>query len=199
LAAPPAPTPRRLEGEEIVNAVVTATIELDDPEASVNAIADRAGVGVASLYRYFPSKPAIYAEISRRVQAEFAAGIRAVLADPSHDLRSAIAACCRVAIAVPASPTLRRHLHLAVPGAWIYPELAAGVRDLVAEMTAWLEPRLRAPPPDLAARIFVGFAAARGAIQLAALVPALRPSDDELVELITRGALAYLDLPTRAP
>jgi len=38
---------------------------------SVNAIAACAGVGGASIYRYFPNKHAIHAEIARRLRRDF--------------------------------------------------------------------------------------------------------------------------------
>ena len=79
---------------------MAATIELGDPDASVNAIAERAGVGIASLYRYFPSKSAIHAEISRRLQRDFLSQVRAILAQPVS-LEAAIEACCRAAVIVP--------------------------------------------------------------------------------------------------
>ena len=61
LAPPQAPAPSRPESTAIVDALVAAALELG-PDASVNAIAERAGVGVASLYRYFPSKASILAK-----------------------------------------------------------------------------------------------------------------------------------------
>jgi AcrR family transcriptional regulator len=193
LAPPPAPAPRRLDGEEIVDAIVTATIELDDPEASVNAIAERAGVGVASLYRYFPSKAAIFAEIYRRTLATYEARIRAILADDGLDLHAAIAACIRAAIEIPTSDRLRRQFHLAMPGTWTHPEFAASFGPILGAMTEQVARRMANPPPDLATRVFVAYAATRGAIIMAAMLPAMRPDDDTLIEHLTRGALAYLE------
>lgn len=51
-------------------------------EASMTAIARRAGVGVATLYRHFPTKSELLAEISRDQVAECVAVIDDALADP---------------------------------------------------------------------------------------------------------------------
>jgi len=82
LAPQPEPAPTTSDSAEIVEAIVAAVIAIGDPNVSVNAIAERAGVGVASVYRYFPNKSAIYAEISRRLQRDFLAGLRTKLGDP---------------------------------------------------------------------------------------------------------------------
>ena len=79
LAPPQAPAPSRPESTAIVDALVAAALELG-PDASVNAIAERAGVGVASLYRYFPSKASILAELARRAQHDALTRIQEVLA-----------------------------------------------------------------------------------------------------------------------
>lgn len=199
LAPPPEPAPARADGAEIVDAIVWATLELDDPNASGNTIAERAGVGIASLYRYFPNKAAIFAEISRRMLRDFLVRLREALADPTRDLRSVVADCCRIAIAVPnASPRLRRHLNVGIPASWSEASTSATYQAAIAEMTRWLAVRLPEPPPDLAHRVFTAFAAARGVVMVAMILPDLRPPDEVVIDLMTRGALAYLGVPDPA-
>ncbi|MFT5443830.1 MAG: AcrR family transcriptional regulator [Myxococcota bacterium] len=60
--------PRQGRSRELVRAVVEAgqllLEEADDPESvTTHHIAERAGVDIASLYRYFPNKESIFAEV----------------------------------------------------------------------------------------------------------------------------------------
>ncbi|MEZ4443901.1 MAG: TetR/AcrR family transcriptional regulator [Polyangiaceae bacterium] len=69
------PRPRRqaraASSQDIVDAIVVATEELLVSEGyalTTNAVADRAGVSIGSLYQYFPDKHALVAEVARRVE-----------------------------------------------------------------------------------------------------------------------------------
>jgi AcrR family transcriptional regulator len=191
--APTPPEPTRRDSVEIVDAVVSAAMELGDPDASVNAIAARAGVGVASMYRYFPSKGAVYAEVSRRLQRDFLKRLRSLLETPHASLEEAVAACCRIAVMVPGvNAALRKSLNLAVPQSWVQETAVAIFSSAVAEMTQWIEARLERPPADLRHRVFVAFAASRGMVIMAQLLPDLAPSDEVLIEQMTRGAVVHL-------
>ena len=78
-------TPR---GEQTYRAVVTATarlLERDGYEAlTTNHVAARAGVGVASVYEFFPSKHALVAAVVEHM-------VESVIADLTHDLEQAFA------------------------------------------------------------------------------------------------------------
>jgi AcrR family transcriptional regulator len=78
-------TPR---GEQTYRAVVTATarlLERDGYEAlTTNHVADRAGVGVASVYEFFPSKHALVAAVVDQM-------IESVIADLTQGLEHAFA------------------------------------------------------------------------------------------------------------
>lgn len=193
LAPQPGPTPGRRDSADIVDAIVGAALDLGDPDASVNAIAARAGVGVASLYRYFPSKGAIYAEVSRRLQRDFLTRLRAALDAPSASLEATVMACCRIAVEAPgASPKLRRSLNLSLPHSWVQESANAIFSATVTELTRWLEARITPPPPDLRDRVFVAFAAGRGLVMMSRLLPELAPADEVLVAQMARGAMTYL-------
>jgi AcrR family transcriptional regulator len=192
LAPVPEPNPTRSDSVAIVDAVVRAVVELDDVDASMNAIAVRAGVGVASLYRYFPNKPAIYAELSRRLQRDFAARLRAVL-DAAHTVVDAIEGCCRLSVFVPGlSPTLRRALNLSVPLSWSQDNASATFRAAIVEMTSWLAGRMSPVPPDLEDRVFVAFSAGRGLVMISRLLPEQAPDDEALVVHMVRVARAAI-------
>jgi AcrR family transcriptional regulator len=75
-----------------------------------NRIAERAGVNVASLYRYFPSKHAIIAELRRRHGAEQRAAVRSALIEHrSDDLETTLRALVSMGVAAHAvNPELQR-------------------------------------------------------------------------------------------
>lgn len=189
------PSPSRSDSIEIVEAIVAAALAIGDPGASVNLIAERAGVGVASLYRYFPTKAAIYAEISRRLQRDFVVQIREVLARPGLTVEGAVEACCRLVVIVPGvSPALRRALNLMLPASWSQDNANTVFVTVIDMMTRWLEAHVGAPPPELAGRVFAAIAAARGMVMLSRIMPEVAPPDEELVTMMVRGTLAYLEL-----
>lgn len=191
----PPPAPTRADSTEIVEAIVAAALELGDPDASVNLIAERAGVGVASVYRYFPNKAAIYAEVSRRLQRDFRARVQSVLEQPSLSVRDAVEACCRIAIEVPGvSAELRRALNLAVPLSWSQDNASLVFSETIEAFTHWLSSRLDPPPADLRDRVFVAFAAGRGIVMISRVLSDIAPHDEALIQHMVTGALAYLDV-----
>ena len=193
LAPQLAPTPTRSDSAKIVDAIVTAARELGDPEASVNAIAVRAGVGVASLYRYFPSKPAIYAEVSRRLQRDALARIRAILEQPSLSIEEVVEACCRSAVQIPGiGPALRRSLNVSVPLSWTQESARSMYMQLNGAIVQWLSTHMTPVPPDLSDRVFVAFAAARGVVLVATLLPEVAPTEEALIANMVRVTLACL-------
>jgi AcrR family transcriptional regulator len=78
-------TPR---GEQTFRAVVTATarlLERDGYEAlTTNHVAERAGVGIASVYEFFPSKHALVAAVVEHM-------VESVIAELAHGLEHAFA------------------------------------------------------------------------------------------------------------
>jgi AcrR family transcriptional regulator len=199
LAPVPEPTPHRSDSSSIVEAIVEAAVALGDPDASVNAIAARAGVGVASVYRYFPNKSAIYAEVSRRLQRDFLNRVRALLATPALSLEQAVEGCCRAAIEAPGvSPAIRRAVNLALPLSWSQDNAERTFSTAIDELTSWLSAHIEPAPPDLRERVFAAFAAGRGMVMMSRLMPNLAPSDEALVQHMARGAMAYLAGPPPA-
>lgn len=68
----PRRAPKRKSGEQIVQAILEAAAELLSEKGyahtSTNAIADRAGVSIGSLYHYFSSKEALLMALSSQLE-----------------------------------------------------------------------------------------------------------------------------------
>lgn len=62
--------------DAIVEAAARILVESGYASASTNRIAERAGVGIGSLYEYFPGKAAIFAELRRREMEKWYAKVR---------------------------------------------------------------------------------------------------------------------------
>ncbi|MBL8612550.1 MAG: TetR/AcrR family transcriptional regulator [Myxococcales bacterium] len=192
LRRPPKPAPNRRDSAQIVEALVRAAMEIDGPDPSINAIAARAGVGVASAYRYFPTKHAIYAEIARRLRQDFLRRLREALDTPGLSLDESVERVCRVAIELPgAGADLRRKVNLSLPVSWSV-EGDPTFAEAIDAVTVALGRRLEVPPPDLRQRVFVAFAAGRGVVMLSRAMPELTPDEETLVRHLTRGVRAIL-------
>ncbi len=81
----PRKMPRQERSRTTVEAILEAAADILERRGyaalNTNAIADRAGVNIASLYQYFPGKEAIVAELRRRHGAEQRAQLRQLLID----------------------------------------------------------------------------------------------------------------------
>jgi AcrR family transcriptional regulator len=70
----PRKRPRQARSRETYSAILEATAHILEAEgfeaANTNAIAERAGVSVGSLYQYFPDKAAIFAELIRLAEKD---------------------------------------------------------------------------------------------------------------------------------
>lgn len=75
------PGPRQARSRATVDAILEAATQVleiaGEPGFNTNSIAERAGVGVGSIYRYFRDKQAILVELGRREMAQVGAQIAA--------------------------------------------------------------------------------------------------------------------------
>lgn len=198
VSAPPSlPKPKRSESLAIVDAIVDAALDLGDPDVSMNSIAERAGVGIASLYRYFPTKDALFTEVSRRLQAAFLPRLRAILAVEGVPLRETVRALCVEAVSPSLTPAMRKRLNIDLPAAWTQANAANIFSVAITEIADWLRRRYPNAPADLDARVFVAFSAARGVMVMSKIHPSLAPDEATLLERMVDGSMAYLGLESR--
>ncbi len=181
---PPQPAPKRSDSHQIVSAVIAAAVELG-PDTPLVLIAERAGVGIASLHRYFPTTAALFAEVSREMYRTLLHQVREIIAR-GDDISTTIAEVCRVVITEPRlSLEHRRRLSFDVPLEWSRDVAEQAYRDLLQEVTGWLRSRLPVCPPDLEDRVFVAFSAVRGAVLVSLLFPDLSPPEERLIPQVS--------------
>jgi AcrR family transcriptional regulator len=126
---PAAPHTRRADARRSIASILDGAIEelARDPDASMGAIAGRAGVARATLYAHFPTREALIAEVTDRAIAEATETIGAAApeeGEPREALARVVAAAWRtlgryhalVAINSRLSPERLRALHEPVVG-----------------------------------------------------------------------------------
>ncbi|MBN8185319.1 TetR/AcrR family transcriptional regulator [Salipiger thiooxidans] len=107
-AAPLSPrkTPRQSRSRASYEAVLTAAAQILERDGmaglNTNAVAERAGVSVGTLYQYFPGKEAIAAELVRRIKAQ-------LLDDLTGALAAAQGKSLREAAQIVLSASIRHH------------------------------------------------------------------------------------------
>jgi AcrR family transcriptional regulator len=92
--------PRRADAERSIARILDAAVEAlaDDPDASMAAIARRAGVVRATIYVHFPTREALIAAVTERAIGESAEAIAAAepdAGDPIEALRRVVQAAWR--------------------------------------------------------------------------------------------------------
>ncbi|MBS2013550.1 MAG: TetR/AcrR family transcriptional regulator [Deltaproteobacteria bacterium] len=189
----------------MVEAILKAATELVGEGGihglTTNHIARRAGVSVGSLYRYFPDKESIIAELDlryRRAAADTMLLGIAKLSSEDVDLEAALARILRHFM-VPPHETLavRRMFMRSVPLEWIErgaAEIWSSVVDPVTQAFRRLRPEVS--EAELRRRVIVALHAVQG-VALASIVwePEALPGSDAASEL-ARMLAPYLLAPS---
>ncbi|MFK7929411.1 MAG: TetR/AcrR family transcriptional regulator [Myxococcota bacterium] len=189
LHPPPRPAPARSDSRAIVEAILEAARQLP-VDASVNAIADRAGVGIASLYRYFPGKEAIYAELARvghvRIREAIAARLGVV-----NTLESAIRECVRLGTELPFEERhVVDHVHANIPFAWHKEEAVQIWNQIIDMVSIQLEHFIVGTPTQIRTRARMMAVLLRGAARTNNLVPRTGTSTEDEAALLEAALLA---------
>jgi len=128
--------PQQIRSQQRVDLILdTAAVLFSESgyeNASTNAIAERAGISIGSLYRYFPDKDAILRALAGRYRAEMLALYDQVFT------RDVVYLPLPVLIDRLIDPFLEKHLNSPVYthillGADVSPEIASASRELEAE------------------------------------------------------------------
>ena len=172
--------------------MIAAAIELG-PQATLAAIAAKAGVGAASLHRYFPTTAAIFAEVSRQGYRTLLEQIRALTNREDLELYEMVKLVCQAAIDGPGlSLEHRRRLNLELPLAWTTSTAEQVYGEVLEAAAAWIRTHVRPAPRDLEARVFVAFANIRGAVLMMLMFPSLAPAREALLPALTDSVFLAL-------
>lgn len=168
MARKPLTTPRKKASQQRSRATVDALIEATArilvrdsfDRASTNRIADEAGVGIGSLYQYFPSKEALVAAVMDRHNQELMRVVRGALAEVyALPMEEAVRKLVTVAIkAHRVDPKLHRVLAEQIPRTGRLKDVEAFNRENYALFRAYLEghrDEIRAVDLELAAFVCV--------------------------------------------
>jgi AcrR family transcriptional regulator len=193
----PRKNPSQPRSERTVEAIVEATARILETQGlsgfNTNAVADKAGVSVGSLYQYFPNKDALIAALSARERALLGAEIAdAARQTAGLNLAKSLRRLARAAIRRQiARPNLARVLDFEEQRLVLDEADRVLTRDIASHMTAVLSiHRAEIRGGDLEAAAFDLIAMTRALIDSAAARGKVDPA--ALESRVTRAALGYL-------
>lgn len=182
-----------------MEAILTAGEELAAQgldEVTVAAIATRAGVGTASVHRYFPDKGALFAELFRRQHTRILDRLAAALAASTTLEEAARRTVESFAGFDEQEAGLRRALNVDVPLSWSLDELASVLDRTLDILFEGVRPYLLAlPEPVLRERLFHAVGVVRGTVMLRLLRPERAPPTEVSVEFLVTETLSILERP----
>jgi AcrR family transcriptional regulator len=187
--------------ERIVGAALDQLAEGGYASANVQAIALRAGIATGTVYRHFPSKSHLFAEVFRRASARELAVVEETAADDGRPARERIAAAAeafaRRALAEPA----RAYALLAEP---VDPAVEAerltfrrGYRDVFARTIAEGVATGELPPQD-GQTVAAALVGALGEALVGPLSPGAHGGHEALIATLVQFCLNAIPEPARA-
>lgn len=191
-AVAPRKRPRQQRSQRTVDAVLEAAAQVLEARGlggfNTNAVADRAGVSIGSLYQYFPGKEAVIAALNRREGERFDRALSQALSAAAREpMAEAVAILVRAAVDhQTARPNLARILDLEERRLGLEADAAAAARRAVDRLASFLADRNVSNPAEAAGDLLH---LAQGMID-----GALDAPPASLTRRITRAALGYLTL-----
>lgn len=197
LARPDPPRATRSDSKAIVEAILIAGEELAAQgleEVTVAAIATRAGVGTASVHRYFRDKGALFAELFRRQHTRILDRLAAALA-ASTTLDEATRKTIESFAGFDEQEAgLRRALNVDVPLSWSLDELASVLDRTLDILFDGVRPYLLSlPEPVLRERLFHAVGVVRGTVMLRLLRPERAPPTEVSVAFLVAETRRILE------
>ena len=194
LRAHPASARGRKTLERILAATTELAAEVGFEAINTNLIAARAGVNIASLYKYFPNKQAIFVTIAERLGVAFQAEVRSLVGqiDAGRPCREAISEGIRLAARRRLDAPGERSIRMAIR---LSPEIQ-GVDAAEAEANAAVLAGLiarRSGAPEARARLVGRVAIEMAAAILDMLLAGPGQDAEALVEEATEAFIRYLE------
>lgn len=193
--------PQCRTSEQIVDAILDAAAALVGETGNVtgittNHVAERAGVSIGSLYRYFPDKESIVAALDLRYRRASGARFLSRLAEFETDFAGALRQALRTFIEDGPAPDVRAALMRDVPAAWVASN-ARQVWDQVVQIAASALLRIR---PQLTVneartRVFFAIHATQGVTAGLLLWPVEGVAREDIIETTARQLEATLLAP----
>ena len=199
-ALKPRKTPGQSRSAETVGTILEGAARILEERGlagyTTNAVAERAGVSIGSVYQYFPAKEALTAALAARETGLLIAAVNAAPAagSPEEGLRRIVAACVDHQLTRPALALLldgeESRLQLADTAESVARAFTAALLALFARLDIALPAEPETAAGDLLAlmRGMVDAAGARG-----------ERSEGDLRRRVLRAVLGYLGLPPAVP
>ncbi len=188
LTPPTRKEPTRSDSQAIVEAILVACRELltTEGEVSIRAVARRAGVGEASVHRYFPSKLALFTAVFDAQHQDILKTFRGLL-ETTTSLEDGV----RKGVTFFAGfgereLAVRRSLSTELPLSWTLERLVEATNALRDVFVEWLLSQAPELTREVAEhRVFYTVAAVRGAVTLRLHDPTRAPEPRTMVETLT--------------
>lgn len=202
--------PSRRDSKEVVESIVEAAMDILAKEGmealTTNRIAERAGVGVASVYRYFKDKVAIVAEIdlrNRKLNADRVVGALTTALQKTSETNSTDADAKLVAVirsildsfldTKDARSRIRRALVTEVPLSWVsVPAGESWSQVIHAAALALLNVRPDLSLEEAKRRVFIALHAVQGIVIGQLVFPHADMTHDEAVTYVERMITPFL-------
>jgi AcrR family transcriptional regulator len=145
--------PRRAGRDATLDTTAALVAEYGLASVTMTQIAEKTGIGRATLYKYFPDVEAILAAWHERQvtgHLEHLAAIRDLASDPGQRLEAVLEAYALMTHARPHGTELAALVHRGEHLARVQQQLHGFIRDLVTEVAAGGGVRKDVPPDELA-------------------------------------------------
>jgi AcrR family transcriptional regulator len=193
---------RRAETRErIVRAAIEQLAEGGYASAGVQAVASRAGVATGTVYRHFPSKSELFAEVFRRASARELDVVARTAADDGRPARERIAAAAEAFARRALASPVRAYALLAEP---VDPGVEAerlafrrGYRDVFARTIQGGVAAGELPPQD-AQTVAAALVGALGEALVGPLSPGRGEGHEALIASLVQFCLNAIPEPARA-